>query len=898
MSWRRFLRRRFWDDERARELESYLQIETDENIARGMSPAEARAAAHRRLGNATLAREEIYRMNTVLWLETLWQDVRYGFRLLRLTPTFTAVALLSLTLGIGANGAIFQLLNAVRLRALPIDHAEQLALVRLAPNGKGRSGSFMSRLSALTNPQWERIRDEQQAFSNVFAWGSGRFDLATSGTSRPVEAVYVSGSMFDTLRLTPAAGRLFTTADDVRGCAAGGAVISYGFWQREFAGNPAVIGRPLSLDRVTFSVLGITPAGFHGVEVGYDFDVAVPICIEPQMRGADSVLDSKFGWWLAVIGRLKPGWTVERATAQLAAISPGIFASTVPDQFGPETAASYKAMRLEAARADTGVSDLRGAYVTPLWLLLAIAGLVLLIACANLANLLLARAAAREREIAVRLAIGAARLRIVRQLMAESLVLAIGGGALGVALAQPLSRFLVSFLTTSDTSLVLDLQPDWRVIGFTCALAAVTCLLFGLMPAIRATRTQPASVMRASGRGLTDGRERFGLRRLLVALQVAVSLVLVVGALLFAGTLRNLRGADAGQRIDGILVVNVSPVEGGVPPEAGPQLEQRIADRLATIPGVHAASTVNVVPLSGDFWNNSVVIDGVRRDGHPNINEVMPSYFEMMRIPFVAGRNFQRSDTPQSPKVVVVSDAFAKKYFPGGSAVGRSFHFGVGPHHEDVGYEIVGIVGDSKYADLRETPGPIVYEPASQEAERTGGIQVLLHSDLPMAQLRPAIVGAVTAESPGAILRVVALADKVRDSLVRERLMAALSVAFALLALLLAAAGLYGVLSYSIARRRGEIGIRMALGADRRRIVGMVMREMTMLVGAGVVAGLVLSAFASRTASSLLFGLEPGDPRMLALGCVVLLAIAAMAGIVPARRAARMDPATAIRERT
>jgi putative ABC transport system permease protein len=897
VSWRRFLRRRFWDDERARELESYLQIETDENIARGLSPDEARAAAHRRLGNATLAREEIYRMNTVLWLETLWQDVRHGLRLLRINPTFTAVALLSLTLGIGANSAIFQLLNAVRIRTLPVDHPEELALVHLAPGANGRTGDFRSRLPALTNPQWERIRDEQEAFSSIFAWGTGHFDLATSGASRPVNALFVSGGIFDTLRIKPVAGRLFTASDDQRGCAPAGAVISYGFWQHEYAGDPGVIGRPLSLDRVNFEVLGVTPAGFHGVEVGYDFDVAVPICVEPHIRGADSVLDVKYGWWLAVIGRLKPGWTVGRATAQLAAISPGIFASTAPEQFGPEIAASYKAMKLEAVPAATGVSNLRTSYVTPLWLLLSIAGLVLLIACANLANLLLARAAAREQEIAVRLAIGAARVRIVRQLMAESLLLAVAGGVLGIGVAQLLSRLLVSALATTSSSLVLDLQPDWRVIGFTAALAVLTCLLFGLAPAVRATRTQPASVMRAGGRGLTDGRERFGLRRALVVLQVAVSLVLVVAALLFAGTLRNLRDVNPGERVDGILVVDIAPVEGAVAPEAGPQLEQRIADRLAHIPGVQAASTVNVVPLSGDFWNNGVVVDGVRQDGHTNVNEVMPAYFETMGIPLVAGRTFQPSDTPGTPKVAVVSAAFARKYFPGVNAVGRSFHFTAGPG-EHPAYEIVGIVGDSKYGGLRETPGPIVYQAVSQETERTGEIAVLLHSDLPIARLRSSIVSAVAAESPGAILQVSALADEVRDSLVRERLMATLSVAFAVLALMLAAAGLYGVLSYSIARRRGEIGIRMALGADRRRIVAMVMGEMTMLVGVGVVAGLALSALASRTAGNLLFGLQPGDPGTLAFACGVLLLIAVVAGLMPARRASRLDPANAIRERS
>lgn len=566
MSITRFLHRSRWDDERARELDAHLAIETDENIARGMGPREARFAAERKLGNRTLVREEIYQMNTLALADSAWRDLKYGARLLRLNPGFAIVAILSLALGVGANTAIFQLLDAVRLRTLPVKDAQQLVEVRIGDSPNGRTG-FMGRRPMMTNPLWEQVRDRQQAFSGAFAWGVTGFNLTTGGEARYAQGLWVSGDFFDTLGVPPLVGRTLTPDDDRRGCAAPPAVISYGFWQREYGGSPSAIGRSVLLDGHAYGIVGVTPASFFGIEVGRRFDVAVPLCAEPLSRGARSGLDKPDMWFLSVFARLKGDWTVEKATAHLASLSGPVFKTTLPPRYGAEDAKNYENFKLGAFRAANGVSSLRRNYESPLWLLLATTGLVLLIACANLANLMLARATAREREVAVRLAIGASRGRIVRQMLAESLLLAAIGAACGAALAQWLSRFLVAFLTTDTNRIFVALSLDWRMFGFTAALAAITCLLFGLLPAIRATRTAPGVAMQAGSRGSTDSRERFGMRRALVVAQVALSLVLVVGALLFVRSLRNLMTLDAGFAQDGLVIASLDLRRAGVATE-------------------------------------------------------------------------------------------------------------------------------------------------------------------------------------------------------------------------------------------------------------------------------------------------------------------------------------------
>src|SRR5205085_95153 len=462
-------------------------------------PSEARAAAVRKLGNRTRVREEIYDMNTIGWIDEIWRDVTYAARLLRINKGFAATAVLSLALGFGANTAIFELLNALRLRALPVSHPEQLARIRIENDGGRMSGGFDGRHPDLTNPLWETLQQRQQAFSELFAWGTPDFELTAGGISRIAAGLWVSGGFFTTLDVHPLVGRLLTASDDRRGCAAPPAVISYGFWQQEYAGSLSVLGRTLTLDRHPYEIVGVTPADFFGVEVGRTFDVAVPLCAEPYTNRLSN-LDRKDNWFLAAMGRLKPGWSRTRATAHLEAISPGLFRDTLPN-YRPEDEKAYLTFRLGAFPAATGVSDVRSDFEAPLWLLLATAGLVLLIACANLANLMLARATARQREVAVRLALGASRGRIVRQMAAESALIAACGAAAGALLARWLTSVLVASIATQRERIVLAVEHDSRVFAFIALAASAACAIFGVVPALRATRLHAAAVMKAVVRG-------------------------------------------------------------------------------------------------------------------------------------------------------------------------------------------------------------------------------------------------------------------------------------------------------------------------------------------------------------------------------------------------------------
>jgi putative ABC transport system permease protein len=895
MGWTRFLRRSEWDDERARELEAHLAIETDENIARGMDPREARNAARRKLGNVTRVREEIYRMNTIGWLDAFLRDLKYGARLLRLNPGFALVAILSLALGIGANTAIFQLLDAVRLRTLPVDRPQDLAEIRIADAKSGRTGRFLGRRPMLTHPLFEQIRDRQQAFSGLAAWGTAVFNLTAGGEARYAQGLWVNGDFFSTLGVRPLAGRLITPADDVRGCGSPGVVVGYGFWQRELGGDVRAVGRPLRIEGREFEVLGVAAPQFFGVEVGRAFDVALPLCAEPLTR-ALSGLDKPDFWFLAVFGRLKPGWTIERATAHLASMSRDIFRITLPPKYRPQDATSYVAFTLGAFPAGTGVSTLRRDYETPLWLLLATTGLVLAIACANLANLMLARATAREREIAVRLAIGASRGRVVSQLLAESLLLSTLGAAGGFVIAKWLSAFLIAFLTTDANRIFVDLAADWRVFAFTGALAVATCLVFGLTPAIRATAAEPVAAMKAGSRGATDTRERFGLRRTLVVVQVALSLVLLVGALLFVRSLRNLIVLDAGFRQDGVLIVNIDVRSTSIP-EAGRRAAfDEIAARLGGLPGVDSIAEVAIVPVSGSVWNNTIVVRGQARKENVNFNQVGRGYFNAMATPIVAGRDFEARDTPASRRVAIVTERFARTFFDGGNPVGATFQIEEGVGVERPVYEIVGLVKDAKYTSLREEFMPIIFLASAQEAMPDPDVRFVVRSNAPILALTRGIANAVAQVNPRAILEFQSMNALVRESLLRERLMATLSGFFGLLAALLATIGLYGVMSYMVERRRNEIGIRIALGADRGAVVSMVMREAATLLVAGIVVGGVAAIAAARWASTLLFGLRPGDPATFATAAVSLAAVAALASFVPAWRAAHLEPTVALRQ--
>jgi putative ABC transport system permease protein len=828
-------------------------------------------------------------------LETFWQDTRFGARLLRLNPGFTAVALLSLALGIGANTAIFQLLDAVRLRTLPVKDPQDLAEVQIADR-KSATGAFTGGRPNLTNPLWEQIRERQKGFSGVFAWSNARFDLSQGGESRYAQGLWVSGDFFDVLRVPPVLGRVITAADDRRGCSSPAAVISHAFWQREFGGDPSAVGRTLRLDGQPFEIVGVTPPSFFGVEVGRSYDVAIPLCAEPIIRGAGSGYDKRDVWWLAAIGRLKPDWSIEKASAQLAAVSAGIFQETVSPRYNVEDTKNYLAFRLTALPAGTGVSNVRTTYEAPLTLLLAITGLVLLIACANLANLMLARATAREREIAVRLAIGASRSRVVRQLMAESLLLATIGALLGVGVAQALSRVLVSFLTVGPYRVFLDLHPDWHVLGFTASLAVLTCLLFGLAPALRATRAAPATVIKTGGRGVIDSRSRVSLRRSLVVVQVALSLVLVVGAVLFTRTLHNLMTLDPGFGRTGLLITNLDLRRMNVPRQRLIPLYREVEERVSAAPGVAASASAAIVPLSGSGWNDRILIGGVVQKEFPFFNRVSPGFFRTVGTPILSGRDFDERDSSSAPPVAIVNESFAKGYFPNQDPLGRSFQVEVPPGEPRPLYQVIGVVKDTKYRNLREPFMRIAFLAEAQDPDPGPFMSLLVRSEGEFAALAPSVKQAVVSVAPSAAIEFRVFNTQLRDTLLRERLMATLSGFFGVLAVVLATIGLYGVLSYSVARRRGEIGLRMALGADRRDVIALIMREAGTLLAAGLVVGTALALLSGRAAGALLYGLQPGDPATLATAVAALTAVAAAASYLPAERAARLEPTAALRE--
>jgi putative ABC transport system permease protein len=832
-------------------------------------------------------------------LESILQDVRYGIRQLRQSPGFTLTAVLSLALGIGANTAIFQLVDAIRLKMLPVRDPRELVEIDFEKNSS-RSGSFSTRSARLTYGQWEQIRAQQQAFTGVLAWSAARFNLTSGGEARYAEGLYVSGDFFRQLGVNPVVGRTFTAQDDSETCSGAGAVISHAFWQREFGGDPGILGRTTSLDGYPVPVIGVTPASFFGVEVGNRYDVAIPLC-------ADRLLaDDKKGripvphdWWLSMMGRLKPGWTAERATLHLRALSPGIMRATLPPIYKAQQTKRYLANKLEATDGGTGVSDLRQDYERPLWLLMATTGLVLLIACANLANLLLARASVREREIAVRLAIGASRWRLVRQLLAESLLLAVAGAALGAGLAQALSRGLVAFISRAGSPLFVGLNMDWRVLGFSAALAMLTCLLFGLAPAMRATHLSPAAAIRSGGRSMTAGRERFSLRRALVATQVALSLVLLVGALLFVRSLNNLLTTDAGFKAEGVLAVGLDFARAQYPKERRQSVYRELHDRLAALPGVVSAAQVWFTPVSGSGWNNDIGPDGATAAASGKqsyFNRIGPGYFRTMGTSLVAGREFDDHDTLSSPKVAIVNEVFARKFFGGVNPVGHTFHMEAEAGKPEPLIQIVGLVKNTKYYELREDFLAIGFFPIAQDDDPGPGATFVMRVAGSPSGLMRSVKTAVTAVSPAMGIEFQSFSAQLQESLLRERLMAILSGGFGLLAGLLATLGLYGVIAYMVARRRNEIGVRMALGADRARVIRLVLREAMLLLGVGLTAGIIIALWAGRAAATLLFGLQPYDPVSMVAAVGVLAGIALAASYAPARRAAALEPMVALRD--
>jgi putative ABC transport system permease protein len=831
-------------------------------------------------------------------MPTLLSDLRYGVRTLRQNPGFTTAAILSLTLGIGANTAIFQLIDAVRLRTLPVEDPNRLAMVQFVDTN-GQRGVHATPYPALTNLQWEQFRDSQDAFSGVLAWWSNTFGIGTGSNSHAARGLFVSGDYFRVLGVQPLRGRLFTGADDRRGCGVPGAVISYAFWQRrEFGGAPSAIGSKLAVNYQPIEIIGVTPANFSGLEIGRGFDIAVPICAQAALWSDGNWLDSGTTWWLNVIGRLKPGQTLAQAAARLKGLSPGLFQATLPANYPRTNIQDYLNFKLTAVPAATGVSILRRNYSDPLALLLITAALVLLVACANLANLMLARATAREHEITVRLALGASRTRLIRQLMVESVLLSICGATLGLYLSGVLSRSLVAMVGTQGNPFFLDLTPDRKVVGFAVVLATTTCLLFGLIPAWRATRLVAADAMRSKGRGVVGHLRRFGLRQVLVVSQVALSLVLLVGALLFSGSLRKLLGVDTGFRQNGVLIADVDFRRVSMPASRRTAFKRDLLTNLRALSGVDGAGEVSILPLSGASTSNSVWVDGGdgRRKIEVYFNWVSSGYLNAMGIPLLAGRDFDFRDSASSPRVAIVNQAFARQLGLGKNPIGLHFRRESTPTEPELAVEAVGLVRDSKYIDLREDFRPTVFLCTDQNTGSRTGAQFVIRSSAPLPDAIAQVRAAVGEMSLDVTIDFQSFAGLVGESLIRERLMATLSSFFGVLAAVIAGLGIYGVMTYLVARRTNEIGVRVALGANRGQIVSLILRQSAMLLAAGLGIGLLLALAGARAVKSLLFGLQSYDVGVLTLAVLLLAAVSLVASYLPARRASHLEPTVALRE--
>jgi predicted permease len=824
--------------------------------------------------------------------ESSIQDLKIAFRSLRKSPGFAITAILTLALGIGVNASIFQLMDAVRLRSLPVAAPDRLASVEI----RGGIHDFIPvRPSDLSFPLWEQIRDHQQAFSSVFAWRTNHVRVGQGIDERKAVALWFTGEAFNTLGISPEKGRFFSPEEDKPGCGIPGTVISYAFWQSQFGGQDSAIGSTILIERKATRVLGVTPAGFLGLEIGRTFDFALPICSTPTYHDDLPFFTRPDYFFLTVIGRLKFGWTLARASAQLESVSPGIIAATLPTGYSNAFLDIYKRYRLNAYPAGHGVSSL-DTYDSSLWLLLGITSLVLLIACANLANLMLVRGNSRQREIAVRLALGASRWRLIRQSLAEGLILAVSGALLGTLLAFGFSRVIVWFISSAQESVKIDLSLDWRIFVFTTFLALFTCAIFDLWPAIRSSQTNPGIALKSGNRGTTQGRERFSFQQTLVVAQIAVSMVLLVGALLFVRSFRNLITYNPGFRENGIILAHVNLSHRKLSDlDAYDGAMRELLSQIRANPGVDSAATTTHIPLNGSTWQFGM--RGGDREGSSKFTWISPGYFETMSIPLVAGRQFSdQIDSRNSPRVLIVNQTFARTFFGNDNPIGKTVRTIAEPTYPAAEFQIVGVVRDTKYGSLRDPTPPETFAPSTQFPPGQKAAMVFIHTSIPPERVIPILRESVQQHDPEMDYELFVYQNTVEDTLRQERMMAILSGSFGALAALLTMVGLYGVISYITTMRRNEIGIRMALGADRSSVLGLISTQTLRMLGAGVLLGILISLAATRGASSLLFGLHPNDPLSIIYAAALLVVVALLAGYIPARRASLINPSSALRD--
>ncbi len=904
MEWRRrvlggfaaLFRRGRVEDELDEELRAYLQIAIDERMRAGMSEGDAIRAARVQMGALEAIKDHTRDVGWEAGLESVWQDVRCAVRTLRKSPGFFAVAVLTLALGIGANAAIFSIVNGLLLRSLPV--AEPQRLVTISSDMAVSLGFTAG--AGWNYPMWERLRERAGAFGGALAFMGARFNLAQSGERQPVDGLYVSGEFFTTLGLSTLFGRTFTPADDERGGGPDGpvAVISHRLWQERFGGAAGVIGTPITIEGVPFTIVGVTPPEFLHLEVGRTFDVAVPLGTQTLIRGSSAAIDQPRALVLIIMLRLSPEQSLESATATLRAMQPDILGVTPERLASVQPAFLRDPFTLVPASAGTSGaagSGLRQRYQRPIVAVLIITGLVLLVACANLANLLLARATARRHELSVRRALGASRWRLARQWLVESCLLAGLGAAVGLAVAAWSSRMLVAQLSTTESRVALDLSLDWAVLAYTAAVALVTVTFFGTVPSLRATRVAPIEALKTHGANAGD-RLSGGVSSRLVVVQVACSLVLLAAAGLLVRTFDQLARVPLGFDPDRVLIVDVDITRARVDPTARLAYFDRLVDVVAGAPGVAHAAASMWTPLSGGGANLIQDASGRTVDSDLVVtNFVTPAWFDVYGIGIRAGRDFDERDAANALPVAIVNETFVRRFLPGRQATGEAVEAMGGWR------TIVGIAADAAFArSLRDGVPPMMYVPLAQSAgpgplgATSIRVSIRSSSGTPASSTR-GVMTALTGIDQDLAFSFRPLADYIDEALAQDRLVAMLSAFFGGLALLLAAIGLYGVAAYTATRRRREIAIRLALGAQRSAVVGLVVRRGLGLTAAGVVLGLVAAAAVTRYLEALLFGVTPLDLLTFVGVSLLFAAVAAVASYMPARRASQADPMIALR---